>query len=830
MGRITIDFGIDLGTTNSAIAVAQRGEIEVIDNNQEKITPSMVYIDKKGKIHRGKSAANNLTNPLRAADVAYEFKRVMGQKHVHTFEDAGRSMSPEELSAEILRDLRSAAEVRFGSSPTAAVITVPAMFELPQNDATMRAAKAAGFDHAILLQEPVAAATAYGYQTTSDRAYWLVYDFGGGTFDVSIVSVRDGTLSVIKHGGDNYLGGADFDRLIMDKCIMPSLLERYDLAALAAGADRLSRGRRAVLKPIAEEVKKSLSRRDSEEVFREAVFEDDSGEPVDIELQLSRSQFEDLIRSRVDASIEIARQVMADKGLSAKDCERILLVGGTTFVPLVRASVASLGIPLSVELDPMTVVSYGAAVFASSQRMPATAKTAVQVVAGTAVVHLEHDLVTKEPTPTVGGRVEIGGSPADEGVTVEIRRSDDGWKSGVVRVESGGMFFCEVMMNPEQRQSTFMVVVRDASGTQVKCTPESFAITCGMSVGKASLPQGVSIGLADGTAVLLIAEGASLPATSETRVHRFVRPLVAGSLEKLQIPIQSGSESDSSFNLTGTMFELRGTNIRRDIPAGSELEIVASVDQSGTTVVSFTVPTLDETFEVVQESALEPESADTMRDQLAGLRSSLGTLRGKAAQAKQHEVVRKSQELESSGKLDEIDSLITDWESGDRVAAGQARGQLVAAHKRVRDLEGLAEWPALQSEWKELLDQTRRLVHQHGDADERARVDSIVQEGARAIEARDPRMLERATDQLKAVGVGVLQRDPSFWAAMLSDLAKEQAKFTDQAQGRRLMAEGAAAMRRQDGSALQSIVQQLFRLLPPDVAQRAQSTVHSDVQ
>ncbi len=363
-------------------------------------------------------------------DVALEFKRVMGQDSPHSFEAAGRVMSPEELSAEILKELRAAAEQRFnGEPPRAAVITIPAMFELPQNEATSRAAKLAGFEHVILLQEPVAAATAYGYQSESDKAYWLVYDFGGGTFDVSIVSVRDGQLAVVKHGGDNYLGGADFDRLIVDQCILPSILSQFDLASMTSSpSDKLNKARLAVLKPIAEEVKMNLSRQDSEEIYREAVFDDDSGTPVDIDLPLTRQAFEDMIRSKVEASIEITKQLMADKGMSEEAFEKVLLVGGTTFIPLVREAVSQIGIPVSLEIDPMTVVSYGAAVFASSQRLPKDLVDAAPVAAGGASVTLEHELVTKDATPAVGGKIEINGQPAPTGVTVEIARTDDGWR------------------------------------------------------------------------------------------------------------------------------------------------------------------------------------------------------------------------------------------------------------------------------------------------------------------------------------------------------------------------------------------------------------------
>ena len=537
-----------------------------------------------------------------------------------------------------------------------------------------------------------------------------------------------------------------------------------------------------------------------------------------------------MIRPKVEASIEITKQLMADKGMSAGDFEKVLLVGGTTFIPLVREAVSQIGIPVSLEIDPMTVVSYGAAVFASSQRLPKDLVDAAPVAAGGASVTLEHDLVTKDATPAVGGKVEINGQPAPTGVTVEITRTDDGWKSGVINIESGGIFFTEVLMQSDQRQTTFSITVRDVQGNQLACDIESFAITNGISVGKASLPQGVSIGLVDGSAKLLIAEGASLPATSDTLTRRFVRPLTVGSDDMFRIPIQSGSETESEFNLTGTYFELKSSDISTDIPAGTEVEIVAAVDGNSTTTVTFTIPLLDETFEVVAQSLMEFDSPEAMKERAASIRSRLSDLRQQAEKSGQHDATRAISEYESSGKLDEIDGRIAASEQGDKAASGQARNLQRDAHKKLRDLEGLVEWPALMSEWKDQVDRLRRLVHDEGDGDERTQLDSIVAEGEKAVTSKDPRMLKRAMEQLGSLEAGIALRDPAVWGAMLLQIAQEEHKLTDRAAGRRLLEEGAAAMRRGDGQSLQSIVQQLWSLLPPEVVQQSQAAVQSDVE
>jgi molecular chaperone DnaK len=221
--RQTFDFGIDLGTTNSAIAVLNGVTPRILKNMlDDDITPSAVSINKRLEVLVGKSAKTKLLQTGRT-DTQIEFKRVMGTQQSFTFKSAGVSKLPEELSAEILKSLRTDVQRATGEEPLAAVITVPAAFETHQTSATMKAAKLAGFSQVALLQEPVAAALAYGFQTAGEKAYWLVFDFGGGTFDAALIKAEDGTVTVVHHGGDNFLGGSDIDWAFVENVILPKV-------------------------------------------------------------------------------------------------------------------------------------------------------------------------------------------------------------------------------------------------------------------------------------------------------------------------------------------------------------------------------------------------------------------------------------------------------------------------------------------------------------------------------------------------------------------------------------------------------------------------------
>jgi molecular chaperone DnaK len=291
--RTTVDFGIDLGTTNSAIAVftGSRGEpTKIIKNTRDgtdaDITPSAIYINKKGVLRVGRRAKDRLEDEDQ--DVHIEFKRQMGTDHLYVFKSSGQSRKPEELSAEILKSLRGDVEQRTGEVIESAVITVPAAFELHQCDATRKAAELAGFKQSPLLQEPVAAALACGFDLDSTKTYWLVFDFGGGTFDAAIIRSEEGTIHVVDHGGDNFLGGSNVDWAIVEKLLAPRAAKDFGLSEFVRGNAKWKRAF-LKLKRGAEIAKIDLSRNERTTV-EACKFEDDRGDEIEFECELTRDE------------------------------------------------------------------------------------------------------------------------------------------------------------------------------------------------------------------------------------------------------------------------------------------------------------------------------------------------------------------------------------------------------------------------------------------------------------------------------------------------------------------------------------------------------------
>ncbi|MFA5659485.1 MAG: Hsp70 family protein, partial [Oscillospiraceae bacterium] len=313
------DYGIDLGTTNSCVARTTISDVVVFQNlDSMNVTPSAVHIDKRARMFIGRKAHDKLISD--PENTAVEFKRFMGVAHTHKF-SCGKEMSPVELSAEILKSIREDVFRQTGSLLSDAVITVPASFDTRQCDATIRAGKLAGIDSLILLQEPIAAAVAYGIKPSSKNQNWMVFDFGGGTLDIAIISTFDNRLSVINHEGDNRLGGKDFDSIICDEILLPALKEKYRLTENAAALENIKRRLRA----FAEEAKKTLSTCKCACVDIYDIGEDMNGEFIELTVTITAEEIEKITSPLVEKADGIAKKALENSKIELSSLDKILL-------------------------------------------------------------------------------------------------------------------------------------------------------------------------------------------------------------------------------------------------------------------------------------------------------------------------------------------------------------------------------------------------------------------------------------------------------------------------------------------------------------------------
>lgn len=368
-------LGIDLGTTNSCMAVIEGGEPKVVENKEgNRTTPSMVAISKTGERLVGQLAKRQaVTNP---ENTIYSVKRLIGRKYSdseikkdieslpYKIVQAGEGVkvkmgdkehSPQEISAMILQKLKADAESKLGETITDAVITVPAYFDDSQRQATKDAGEIAGLKVKRIINEPTAAALAYGFNKKKDEKI-VVYDLGGGTFDVSVLEVAEDTVEVRATNGDTHLGGDDFDQVIMDW-----ILEEFKKeSAIDLSKDTMALQR---VKEAAEKAKIELSTTAETEINQPFITQDSSGSPVHLVLKLSRSKLEQICSENAEKTLEPCKKALQDAGMQASEINEVILVGGMTRMPLIQETVEKFfGKKPNITLNPDEVVAMGAAV------------------------------------------------------------------------------------------------------------------------------------------------------------------------------------------------------------------------------------------------------------------------------------------------------------------------------------------------------------------------------------------------------------------------------------------------------------------------------------
>ena len=345
-------IGIDLGTTNSCVSVLEGGVPKVIPNPEgNRTTPSVVAFKADGEELVGETAKRQAVTNVK--NTISSIKRKMGTDE--KVEANGKKYTPEEISAKILMKLKSDAEAYLGEKVTKAVITVPAYFNDAQRQATKNAGKIAGLDVERIINEPTAAALAYGIDKQEKTHTVLVYDLGGGTFDVSILELGDGVFEVKSTAGNNHLGGDDFDQRIMDYLVSEFKKEN----GIDLSTDKMAMQR---IKDAAEKAKKDLSGMMSAEISIPFIAQSSEG-PLHLNMTLNRAKFEELNKDLFDSTLDAVHKALKDAKLTASDIDKVLLVGGSTRIPYIQELVKKdLGKEPSKEVNPDEVVSMGAAI------------------------------------------------------------------------------------------------------------------------------------------------------------------------------------------------------------------------------------------------------------------------------------------------------------------------------------------------------------------------------------------------------------------------------------------------------------------------------------
>lgn len=614
MKRNKVDYGIDLGTTNSCIARMDDGMPVIIKSDVlTDTTPSCISITKRGQILAGIKARGAMISSKRRATKTWkiddesfiEFKRKMGSDETFYSSYLDKTLSPEELSAEVLKALKSYVT---DENVTSAVVTVPAKFTANQTDATMRAAKLAGLKKCVLLQEPIAAAMAYGLKADNKDGYWIVFDLGGGTFDVALLRVEDDILKVFDTEGDNFLGGKNLDYAITDEIITPYLKKNYSIDGILADETKRLILREA-MKTYVEDAKIELSFKDSAsiETMVDELGNDDNGEEMELFMNIQRSMTDKIVRPYFQKTIDITKRLLERNNISLDKITSLILVGGPTFTPLLHQMLIEQITPnVDTSVNPMTAVAMGAALYASTIDNDET----TELDTTTIPLILQHKSTTVEESELVTVKINTqkctGQVP--QNLLFEITRSDKSWSSGKLHLtEQGEIADCLLYKG---KSNAFSIRVYDEAGNTHPCFPNSFTIIQGFDIGSAVLPYSIGIevwnsskGVALFTPIKGLEKNQDLPATGVITELKTTSDVLPGNEDNtLKIPLYEGDygAADLPAAYYEYIYEARmtGKDLPALLPAGSNVEVTVKVDTSRQITISVYIPLLDFTQEI----------------------------------------------------------------------------------------------------------------------------------------------------------------------------------------------------------------------------------------
>jgi molecular chaperone DnaK len=816
-------LGIDLGTTNSCACISDGKTVSPVRASQGGVlTPSVVRMDAKGNTLIGQRARRYLDSD--PDNTRAEFKRLMGTENTLKFAASGAEKKPEELAALVLSAIRSDVERDLGFAPKQAVITVPALFELPQSRATSDAARLAGFDRIELLQEPVASALAAGWKEAG-HGPWLVYDLGGGTFDVSLLEPQEGLLRVMGHDGDNFLGGRDIDAKMLDHVL--AVLEQEQSLKFDRRDPSIFSGIRR-LRTACEEAKLESSCGKDAIVSIPALAL--GSQTVDIDVLIPKRDMQALALSIVDPSLLVCLRLLKRHGLEPSQLDRIVLVGGPTMMPILRERVtAVLNVKIAEGLDPMTLVAEGAALFAQTSDLRArgldSSKASVSVLADLSDGHadntpgiqtwFQYPAVTGDLGPYVVGKV-MAQSDREKVAAVVFVRTRDGWESKAEALDAEGTF-ASVLKLDERTSTSFRTFAIDKDGKRMPLEPKLLSLRHGITIGDPPLPRSIGVALENGGVHVFFERGAPLPIRRSYTLNT-ATPLgatVPGS--KLSIPIVQGEFPIAELcRLVGNI-EIDGADVPSPVRPGTRVEVSLSVDRGGELRGSCKIDGIDKAFDHVAHlvaPSMSPEQvrafAHKARERLSYLHST-----GDSESRIQAETL--------DAWIDDIDRLADAGEGGDADALEKARRRLLDLDGELHELDAKRAWPMLEAECDTTKQYVIVWVGRLGTDTERGAMEKSIKSLDAAIHARDAAGVRRHIRYLDELGSTCYSRDPESWVNSLEYYASRVEEAFDLPKATQLVSEGRAAAARDDNPAVKNAVVKLRALLPSNAQDKKRS-------
>lgn len=817
-----INFGIDLGTTNSLVAKFNKGTVEVFKNpNGFKETLPSVVGFRNDRILVGDQAKAYLEKDSK--NVVAQFKRKMGTTEAYRIKSLGQSKTPIELSAFVLKELKNFIHTQ--EMPESMVITIPASFDMVQSNATKEAGYMAGFKQVVLLQEPIAASLAYANKEKRidlKNSQWIVYDFGGGTFDVALVRIVEEELKVLDHEGYNYLGGADFDALIVKKIITPQIEKKGQftdlLAQMTSESGRYNTLWYALLR-LAEEAKIELSTRTSAEIDLSRIHNlvDETGKSFnDLIITVTRSEFEDIIKDAVYSTAEMLKKILTRNSLRPQDLKFVLMVGGSTYIPFVRKRIEELlGIPVNTGIDPTNAIAIGAVYFAATKEVHATLKdTDNKLPTSSLKIKVSYNRMSKEKEEMFSAKVEGNVT----GLFYRIARDDGGYDSGL-KVLSPRI--TEDLPLQEDVYNLFTFKVYDNKNNIFPTDFNLIQIAQGKySVAGQMLPEDLSLAIDDlntddAKLRLIFAKNSVLPTKTKMTVEAS-KTIIHGSDDEIRIIVVEGpSENHFIANKAVGCLVISAKRLTKDIIRGTDIYLTFEVSESRDLTVTAFINPSGPNFHDVFTPMFRDVPVNTLLEEVQILKTKLENEKAGAVTNENYEVavsleklVNPVKELHSKALLLTLtpDDLTDDrYILQDEMRRNAQELNKITAGKRIE---------RLRKEYHSLKADTQQIVAQSGNDLENKQFNEVVAHEHTFLNSSNPQKIEDAINSLHRISFQILRRTPDFLIGWFEHLLTKRETFNDQLQAKNLIEGGKRHIASEDYEKLAEVNSRLHALLP----------------
>jgi len=805
---MNIEIGIDLGTTNSEIAVFTGGEVRIIKNYlRDEFTPSAFGITKGRDEIVGKRAYDKYYEGTQdeVANNKLEVKRLMGTSEKVLFPRIAKSYNAEEISAKILKFLVQEAKRSVENLNTvAAVITIPAHFSTLQAEATKRAGEIAGFKQVILLQEPIAAAFAYGFGKNKNEN-WLIYDLGGGTFDVALISSRDGHLTVLNHNGDNFLGGKDIDNIIVNEIFLPVLEIKHNLSL--SRSDPRQAAVFARLKIAAEQAKIQLSSMKKIVVSLDLEIE---GEEIYEEIEISQDLLKQKMMPVINRTLNYCKDTIDQAGVKPEAIARIVLVGGPTQLPFLRETLEKeLRIKTDTSCDPLTVVARGACLYGASQLIVVKSKEKKVLPPNVFDIQLNYDSLTSENETFVTGKIQQLENRLQQ-YFIQIQTPDNTFNSGRLNLKNGKF---AVNLPVSKNLNTFALSLFDNEGNKLGLSPDSFTISHGLSVDGTPIPNSVGLGVsrsgAQGVSHVfdVFFEKNSILPLSKTKSYKTVSAIKRGDETNI-LPITAYEGENMIPDRNTFIFEigLNGKEIGVDLPENSDVDVTINIDESRTIGMEAYIPAIDKTFNARMTTYDQNISVDALIESAAAIS---GRIKDIEDQQLKEDLTTEFIELEKC-----IKNAVCDEDE-----KRKANSRL----KKLQSSVDAAEWSArglkLKNEFKKCLGNIPPLIEKLEDAFQRKdfshQFEALKKEGETALADNNIKIIEEINNKLYNLWGKMLAEFDDFWKDMLRSLL-ERPQVKSDARVAYYVFQAEEALKNNKMKEIKEIVQALLAIIPKD--------------